>query len=190
MVSRISCGSLSDTRREEDNGRSYITVSGVTSERYADIAVLSDFSDEVEEADNTQLADGRRPEPDQPIVILNDVAPLPVIGGYGRYFAGEFMALAKAEGYRPDWWMVWGDTKIPPKTFKDSVSDLLQEALAKDEDAFIDGGCPRAVGRFVRSLRLAEVLCTDRGCTTAGCACYNYKNRLFNGFLEDITGFE
>ena len=148
MVSRISCGSLSDTRREEDGGRSCITVSGVASERYTDIA---DFSDEVEEADNTQLADDQRPEPVQPIVILNDVAPLLETGGYGRYFAGEFMALAMAEGYRPGWWMVWGDTKIPPKTFKDSVLDLPQEARAKDEDAFVDGGCPRAVGRFVRS---------------------------------------
>ena len=100
MVSRISCGSSSDTRREEDNGRSYSTVSGVASERYADIAVLSDFSDELEEADSTQLADGGRPETGQPIVILDDVAPLPVIGGYGRYFAGEIMALAMAEGYR------------------------------------------------------------------------------------------
>ena len=89
MVSRISCGSSSDTRREEDNGRSYITVSGVASERYADIAVLSDFSDKLEEADSTQLADGRRPETGQSIVILDDVAPLPMIGGYGRYFAGE-----------------------------------------------------------------------------------------------------
>ena len=159
----------------------------MASERYADIAVLSDFSDELEEVDSTQLADGRRPETGQPIVILDDVAPLPVIGGYGRYFAGEIMALAMAEGYRPESSMAWGDNRIPPKTFMDSISDLLQEALAKDEDAFVDGGCPRSVGRFIRSLRLAEVLCTDRGCTAAGCACYNYKNRLLNGFLEDIT---
>ena len=116
MVSRISCGSSSDTRREEDNGRSYSTVSGVASERYADIAVLSDFSGELEEADSTQLADGRRPETGQPIVILDDVAPLPVIGGYRRYFAGEIMALAMAEGYRPESSMAWGDNRIPPKT--------------------------------------------------------------------------
>ena len=60
LVSRISCGSLSDTRREEDGGCSCVPVSGVASESYTDIAVLSDISDEVEEADNTQLADDRK----------------------------------------------------------------------------------------------------------------------------------
>ena len=190
LVSRISCGSLSDTRREEDGGCSCITVSGVARERYTDIAVLSDFSDEVEEADNTQLTDDRKPEPVQPIVILNDVAPLPVPGEYGRYFAEEFMARAMAEGYRPGWWMVWGDTKIPPKTFKDSVLDLMQEALAKDADAFADSGCDSAVGRFVRMFRLAREFCPDLGCTSSGCECYGLKNRQHNGFLEDITGFE
>ena len=175
MVSRISCGSSSDTRREEVNGRSYITVSGVASEGYADIAVLSDFSDEREEEDSTQLADGRKPETGQSIVILDDVAPLPLIGGYGRYLAGEIMASAMAEGYRPESSMAWGDARIPPRTFMDNISGLLHEALAKDEDAFVDGGCPRSVGRFVRSLRLKDELCKDRGCTAAGCACYNYK---------------
>ena len=117
MVSRISCGSSSDTRGEENNGCSYSTVSGVASERYADIAVLSDFSDESEEADRTRLADGRGPETGQPILILDDVAPLPVIGGYGRYFAREIIALAMAEGYRPESSMAWGDKRIPPKRF-------------------------------------------------------------------------
>ena len=99
------------------------------------------------------------------------------------------MASAMAEGYRPGSLMVWGDTRILPKTFMDNISDLLHEALAKDEDAFVDGGCPSSVGHFVRSLWLKDVLCTDRGCTAAGCACYNYKNRLLNGFLEDISYF-
>ena len=44
MVSRILCGSSSDALGEEYNGCSYSTVSGVASESYADIAVLSDFS--------------------------------------------------------------------------------------------------------------------------------------------------
>ena len=125
----------------------------------------------------------------QSIVILDDVAPLPMIGGYGRYLAGEIMASAMAEGYRPGNSMPWGDTRIPPRTFMDNISGLLHVALAKDEDAFVDGACPRSVGRFVRSLRLKDVLCTDRDCTAAGCACYKYKNRLLNGFLEDITYF-
>ena len=64
-------------------------VVGVAGERYADIAVLSDFSDELEEADSTQLADGRRPETGQSIVILDDVAPLPMIGGYGLILRGK-----------------------------------------------------------------------------------------------------
>ena len=187
MVSRISRGSSSDTRREENNGCSYITVSGVANGRYTDIAVLSDFSDESDEADRTQLVDGRSPETDQPVVILEDIALLPVTGEYGRYFADEILALAMAEGYWPGSSMAWGDSRISPTTFKDSISDLLQEALTKDENAFIDGGCPRSVGRFIRSMRLSEVLCTDRGCTSAGCACYNYKNQQLNGFLEDIT---
>ena len=94
--------------------------------------------------------------------------------------AVEILTLAMAEGYRPGSSMAWGDSE-------NSISDLLQEALTKDENAFIDGGCPRSVGRFVRSMRLSEVLCMVRGCTSAGCACYNFKNRQLNGFLEDIT---
>ena len=104
MVSRISCGSSSDTRREENNGCSYITVSGVANGRYTDIAVLSEFSDESDEADRTQLADGRRPETDQPVVILEDVAPLPVTGEYGRYFAESWCWLwLKATGPGVRW---------------------------------------------------------------------------------------
>ena len=117
MVSRILCGSSSDALGEENNGCSYSTVSGVASERYADIAVLSDFSDESDEAERTQLADGRGLGTGQPILIPDDVAPLPVIGGYGRYFAREIKALAMAEGYRPGSSMAWGDTRIPQKRF-------------------------------------------------------------------------
>ena len=67
MVSRKLCGSSSDALYEEDGRCTYSTVSGVASERYADIAVLSDFSDESEETERTRLADGRGPGTGQPI---------------------------------------------------------------------------------------------------------------------------
>ena len=108
MVSRKLCGSSSDALYEEDGRCTYSTVSGVASERYADIAVLSDFSDESEETERTRLADGRGPGTGQPILVPDDVAPLPVNGGYGRYFAREIKQLAMAEGYRPGSSMVWG----------------------------------------------------------------------------------
>ena len=81
MVSRKLCGSSSDTLYEENDGCTYSTVSGVASARYADIAVLSDFSDESEEEERTRLADGRGPGTGQPILVPDNVAPLPVKGG-------------------------------------------------------------------------------------------------------------
>ena len=94
MVARKLCGSSSDALYEENDGCTYSTVSGVASARYADIAVLSDFSDESEEAERTRLADGRGPGTGQPILVPDNVAPLPVKGGYGRYFTREIKALA------------------------------------------------------------------------------------------------
>ena len=82
MVSRKLCESSSDALYEEDGRCLYSTVSGVASERYADIAVLSDFSDDSEETERTRLADGRGPGTGQPILDPDDVAPLPVNGGY------------------------------------------------------------------------------------------------------------
>ena len=165
MVSRILCGSSPDALCEENNGYSYSTVSGVASARYADIAVLSDLSDESEEAERTRLADSWGPGTGQPILIPYDVAPLPVNGGYGRYFAREIKALAMAEGYRPGSSMAWGDKRVLPKTFLDSTTYLLQEALAKGEDAFDDGECPASVGRFIRNMRQSVILCREDGCT-------------------------
>ena len=66
------------------------------------------FSDGSKEMERTRLADGRGPGTGQPILVPDDVAPLPVNGGYGRYFAREIKALAMAEGYRPGSSMVWG----------------------------------------------------------------------------------
>ena len=96
MVSRKLYGSSSDALYEEDGRCLYSTVSGVARERYADIAVLSDFSDDSEETERTRLADGRGPVTGQPILVPDDVAPLPMDGGYGRYFAREIRTLAKA----------------------------------------------------------------------------------------------
>ena len=69
--------SSSDALYEEDGRCPYSTVSGVASERYADIAVLSDFSDDSEEEERTRLAGGRGPGTGQPILAPDDVAPLP-----------------------------------------------------------------------------------------------------------------
>ena len=187
MVSRKLCGSSSDALYEEDGRCTYSTVSGVASERYADIAVLSDFSDESEETERTRLADGRGPGTGQPILVPDDVAPLPVNGGYGRYFVREIKALAMAEDYRPDSSMVWGDRKVLSETFVNGTTYLLQEALAKGEDAFEDDECPAPVRRFLRNMPLSVKVWGEHCCTVPGCSCSTNRNRLLGKFLEDIT---
>ena len=154
---------------------------------YADIAVLSDFSDESEETERTRLADGRGPGTGQPILVPDDVAPLPVNGGYGRYFAREIKALAMAESYRPGSSMVWGDRRVLSETFVYGTTYLLQEALAKDEDAFEDGECPASVRHFLRNMRLSVKLWGEHCCTVPGCSCCTNQNQLLGSFLEDIT---
>ena len=155
MVSRKLCGSSSDALHEENDGCTYSTVSGVASARYADIAVLSDFSDESEEAERTRLADDRGPGTGQPILVPDNVAPLPVKGGYGRYFAREIKALAMTEGYRPESARVWGDREVLSETFVNGTTHLLQEALAKGEDAFENDECPAPVRRFLSNMRVS-----------------------------------
>ena len=187
MVSRKLCESSSDALYEEDGMCLYSTVSGVASERYADIAVLSDFSDDSEETERTRLADGRGPGTCQPNLAPDDVAPLPVNGGYGRYFTREIKALAKAEGYRSGSSRVWGDRRVPSDTFVYGTAYLLHEALAKDEDAFEDDECPASVERFLRNMRLSVKLWGEHCCTAPGCSCCASQNRLLGDFLEDIT---
>ena len=186
MVSRKLCGSSSDALYDENDGCTYSTVSGVASARYADIAVLSDFSDESEEAERTRLADGRGPGTGQPILVPDDVAPLPVKGGYGRYFAREIKALAMTEGYRPESPRVWGDREVLSETFVNGTTHLLQEALAKGEDAFEDDECPVPVRRFLRNMRVSMKVWGEHGCTVTGCSCSTSRNRLLGNFLEDI----
>ena len=186
MVSRKLCGSSSDALYEENDGCTYSTVSGVASARYADIAVLSDFSDESEEAERTRLADGRGPGTGQPILVPDDVAPLPVKGGYGRYFAREIKALAMTEGYRPESPRVWGDREVLSETFVNGTTHLLQEALAKGEDAFEDDECPAPVRRFLRNMRVSMKVWGEHGCTVTGCSCSTSRNRFLGNFLEDI----
>ena len=108
-------------------------------------------------------------------------------GGYGRYFTREIKALAKAEGYRPGSSMVWGDRRVPSGTFVYGTAYLLQEALAKDEDAFEDDECPASVRRFLRNMRLSMKLWGEHRCTAPGCSCCANQNRLLGDFLEDIT---
>ena len=186
IVSRKLCGSSSDALYEENDGCTYSTVSGVASARYADIAVLSDFSDESEEAERTRLADGRGPGTGQPILVPDNVAPLPVKGGYGRYFAREIKALAMTEGYRPESPRVWGDRDVLSETFVNGTTHLLQEALAKGEDAFEDDECPAPVRRFLRNMRVSMKVWGEHGCTVTGCSCSTSRNRLLGNFLEDI----
>ena len=135
---------------------------------------------------NQKKRKGRGPGTGQPILVPDDVAPLPVNGGYGRYFAREMRALAVAEGCRPGSLMVWGNKKVLSEMFLDGITYLLQEALAKDEDAFDDGECPASVRRFINSMRRSRKLCREDGCTAPGCSCCTTQYWLLVGFLEDI----
>ena len=76
-----------------------------------------------------------------------------------------------AEGYRPESSMVWGDRKVLSETFVNGSTYLLQEALAKGEDAFEDDECPAPVRRFLRNMQLSVKVWGEHCCTVPGCSC-------------------
>ena len=190
MVSRKLYGSSSDALYEEDGRCLYSTVSGVASERYADIAVLSDFSDDSEETERTRLADDRGPVTGQPILVPDDVAPLSVDGRYGRYFAREMRTLAKARynepGHRSGSSVVQGDGVVLSDTFVDGATRLLREALAKDEDTFEDGECPESVRCFIKNLQISREIWGEHGCAAPGCPCCTYRHSVLSKFMKEI----
>ena len=90
------------------------------------------------------------------------------------------------EGYRPESPRVWGDREVLSETFVNGTTHLLQEALAKGEDAFEDDECPAPVRRFLRNMRVSMKVWGEHGCTVTGCSCSTSRNRLLGNFLEDI----
>ena len=77
LVSRKLHGSSSDAMYGEDGRLLYSAVTGVGSDRDADIAAMSDFSDDSEETEVRRLAGCRGPVTGQPILVPDDVIPFP-----------------------------------------------------------------------------------------------------------------
>ena len=61
----------------EDGRVRHSAVTGCGSDRNADIAALSDFSDDSEETGVRRLSDCRVPVPVQPILVAEGVIPIP-----------------------------------------------------------------------------------------------------------------
>ena len=77
LLSRKLDGSSSEVVYGEDGRVLYSAVTGCGSDRNADIAALSDFSDDSEETGVRRLSDCRIPVTVQPILVADDVIPIP-----------------------------------------------------------------------------------------------------------------
>ena len=207
LVSRKLYGSSSDAMYGEDGRFLYSAVTGVGSDRGADIVALSDFSDDSEETEVGRLAGCRGPITGQPILVPDDVVPIPwdppVDSGGGCLLASKvkmsYGDVYNQPCYRFKSSVLQWDREVLPEVsdpeFKPCANRLINEALPRDEDALVDSECPEVIRCFVKSLRMVQSIwgehdarLSEQGtvCTTPGCQCYIQKQIMLDKFVDGI----
>ena len=147
LLSRKLDGSLSEVVYGEDGRGRYSAVTGCGSDRNADIAALSDFSDDSAEMGVRQLSDCRVPVPVQPILVAEDVIPIPwdqPVDHACRAIPESEVEMLNEETYIPGLPLKsslfkWDKGVLPEHDdpeFEPCAMHLISEALARDAAPF------------------------------------------------------
>ena len=179
------------------NGRiPYSAVTGGGSERNADIAALSDFSDDSSELGVRQRLECRTPVPVQPILPTGDYAPIlrtPPVKARG--WAEELLL---EEGSTSSTWSRWDYGTLPEMTdpaFTHCIESMMQERLARDADPRLDRYYPKLVQSLANARRMSGDMWDDHGtrlmkqgtvCIAPGCQCRMREDMMLRIFNEEM----
>ena len=174
----------------------YIAVTGGGSERNADIAALSDFSDNSSELEVRQQLECRTPVPVQPFVPTGDDTPIlrvPPVKARSR--AEELLF---EEGSTSSSWLRWDYGTLPEMDdpeFSRCIESMTKEALADDADPRRDKYYPKLVQSLVKAGRMSENMWDDHDarlkkdgivCITPGCQCRMLLDMMMRIFDEEM----
>ena len=164
LLSRKLDGSSSEVVYGEDGRVPYSAVTGGGSDRNTDIAALSDFSDDSAETGVRRLSDYRVPVPVQPILVAEDVIPIP----WDQPVDHACRAIPESEvemSYIPGLpikssLLQWDKGVLPgpedPEEFFRCAERMLSEALARDEDPLLDKAYPEFIQCMVKCMRISR----------------------------------
>ena len=204
LLSRKLDGSSSEVVYGEDGRVRYSAVTGCGSDRNADIAALSDFSDDSEETGVRRLSDCQVPVPVQPILVADDVIPIPwdqPVDHACRAIPESEVEMSDKEMYIPGLpikssLLQWDKGVLPEHDDPEFVPYALRmvsEALARDEDPLLDNEYPELIRCMVKCMRISRNTWGEHGvqlreqgtvCTTPGCQCHRRARTMFPIFAR------
>ena len=199
-------GSSSEVVYREDGRVRYSAVTGCGSDRNADIAALSDFSDDSEEMGVRRLPDCRVPVPVQPILVAKDVIPIPwdqPVDHTCRAIPESEVEMSGEEMYIPGLpikssLLQWDKGILPEQDdpeFAPCALRMVSEALARDEDPLLDKEYPECIQCMVKCMRISrntwgehDARLREQGtvCTTPGCQCHRRARTMFPIFAKGM----
>ena len=194
MLSRKLDGYSSVVAYGEDGRVPYSAVTGCGSDGNTDIATLSDFSEDSAETGVRRLSDYQVPVPVQPIVVAEDVIPIPrdpPVDDTYRAIPESEVELSYIPGLPIKSSLLQWDRGVLPglenrEEFMRCAGRMLSEALARDEDPVLDKAYPEFIQCMVKCKRILKKIWGEHNarleeqgtvCTTPGCQCFQYLRR-------------
>ena len=193
-------GGLSEVMYGEDGRFPYSAVTGGGSGRNADIAALSDFSDDSAELGVRQQLEYRATVPVQPILPAEDDTPIlcdpPVnddSSGQEPFFRGLPI---KRSLLRWDKGVLLG---IDDPEFASCAKRMLAKATARDSDPLLDKSYPEFVQCMAKCIRISRNTWNDHDarlreqgtdCTAPGCQCRRRARAVFPIFANGLETVE
>ena len=179
------------------NGRiTYSAVTGSGSERNADIAALSDFSDDSSELGVRQRLECRTPVPVQPILPTGDYAPILRTPPVKARSWAELLLLE--QGSTSSTWSRWDYGTLPEVTdpgFINCIKSMTLQRLARDADPRLDRYYPKLVQSLAKAGRISRDMWYDHDrrlnkegtvCIAPGCQCRMRVDMMLRTFDEEM----
>ena len=179
------------------NGRiTYSAVTGGGGERNADIAALSDFSDDSSELGVRQRLECRTLVPVQPILPTWDYAQILRTPPVKAWSWAELLLLK--EGSTGSTWSRWDYGTLPAVTdpgFMPCIVSMTQQRLERDADPRLDRYYPKLVQSLAKAERISRDMWDDHDrrlytdgmdCIAPGCQCRMRVDMMLRTFDEEM----
>ena len=181
----------------QDDRILYSAAAGAEFTKKADIAALSDFSEESSELGVRHQLKCRTPVPVQPILpSVDDADSLrdPQVGA-----SSWFAKLSRKEGYSDGAWTRWDYGTLPKITdpeFAQQIDSMLEERLARDADPRLDRYYPKLVQSLAKARRRSDKMWAEHdtrlnkertNCTATGCRCSMRGEMMIQTFREEMV---
>ena len=182
LLARKLGGCPSEGMYGEDGRISYSAVTGGGIERNADIAALSDFSDDSSELGVGQQLECRKPVPVQPILPTGDDAT--ILRAPPVKTRSWIEDLLLDEDLTSSDWSRWDYGTLPEITdpaFTDCIDSMIEQRLTRDADPRLDRYYPKLVQSLAKAGRMLRDMWDDHDtrlkeqgtvCRAPGCQCH------------------